>query len=337
MTIPVLKCKSAPACVRTNRLKKLVANVMMLIGIVCSSFSLVWGAERLVEVRKKDKQVDVICDGKVIAEYCFADEKVTHPYWKRICALSGTQFTRNHPPVENVDAQDHIGMHTGAWLAFGDVNGNDFWRLKAKVTQTDFEMLPREEKGVAAFQVKNEWRTEDGAFVLLEEKTRFRFTVLGQGYLVEWDTELTSVSGDVVFGEQEEMGLGLRMAAPIAVDKNLGGRLLDSEDRRNGKEIWGNQAEWCDYSGTVDGRWGGITVLVDANKGRACRCHARDYGFLALNPFSTKVFTGGEASPFLLSKGKVVRLRFGLYVHESPDENNFSVLPAKNRFLNATP
>jgi hypothetical protein len=316
---------------------KPTAKLVMLIVMVYVHLSVAWGAESQFEVRERDKHVDVLCDGKVVAEYCYADEKVPHPYWKRICSVSGLQLTRNHPPVEGVDALDHSGMHTGVWLAFGDVNGNDFWRLKAKAIQTEFKLLPVEEQGATAFQVKNEWRTQDESAILLEEITRFRFSVLGQGYLVEWDTELKSVDADVVFGEQEEMGLGLRMAAPVAVDRNLGGRLLDSEGRRNGKEIWGKQVTWCDYAGPIDGRWGGITVLVDSDNGRACRAHARDYGFLALNPFSTKVFTGGEATPYSLPKGKVVRLRFGLYVHESQSENNFSVLPAKNRFDMATP
>lgn len=304
---------------------------------VCCTFASSMGSGGEFEFHSKEDCVDVLWNGKVVAEYCFADENVSHPYWRKLLTLSGELLTRNHPPVAGIDADDHVGIHTGAWLSFGDVSGHDFWRLKAKVEQTNLKILPSKATGQAEFEVTNQWRSAGGRSLVLQEKTVFKFRAVGNGYLIDWDTELTSMDADVVFGEQEEMGLGIRMAASIAVDKNLGGRLLDSEGRRNGKAIWGKSADWCDYAGIIHGKWCGITVLVDADAGRACRCHARDYGFLALNPFSTKVFTGGEATPFRLAKGESVRLRFGLYIHESPEEASFSVVPAKSSFELVTP
>lgn len=300
-------------------------------GFVTTS-SLVPAAEGRIELKKNNHQLTVLYDGQVIAEYCFDDPQVSHPYWRQFRTLSGIQLTRNHPPKEGSDATDHVGMHSGAWLAFGDVSGNDYWRLKAKVQQKELIVTPVDETGVSSFRVKNDWLSQNNDAVILKEETQFRFRLVGEGYLLEWDTSLVAASGDVVFGEQEEMGLGLRVATPLAVDKKLGGRMLDSEGRLNGKAIWGQTADWCDYSGPLEGVWGGITLLVDTKNGRQCRCHARDYGFLALNPFSTQVFTGGQPTPFKLDKGQNVRLRFGLYIHQSPNAANFSVLPAKTDF-----
>ena len=61
------------------------------------------------------------------------------------------------------------------------------------------------------------------------------------------DVTFSCESGDLEFGEQEEMGLGIRAATTITV-KN-GGRILDSEGRVNEKGVWGKRAEWYDYSG----------------------------------------------------------------------------------------
>ena len=47
------------------------------------------------------------------------------------------------------------------------------------------------------------------------------------------------------FGDQEEMGLGVRVATPLAV-KN-GGRLLKSEGGIGEKQVWVRQSDWCDY------------------------------------------------------------------------------------------
>lgn len=318
--------------------------LLVLLALFWGNAARLAGEDR-VDLRKSSDRIDVVYENRVIAEYRFQDDKVSHPYWSRICSLSGLQLTRNHPPVEGSDAIDHVGMHTGAWLAFGDVSGNDYWRLKSPVKQVAIRELPVEESGAVSFEVQNEWWTSDSKKLLLAETTRFRIRLVEQGYLIEWDVVLAGRENEVVFGEQEEMGLGLRVATPLAVDKNLGGRILDSEQRRNGKAIWGNTVEWCDYSGPmhdsnqVQGqeKWAGITILNDAKNGRVCRCHARDYGFVALNPFSTRVFTGGEPTPFRLEAGTSVRLRFGLYVHESKSEKEFSVLPAKNIFDLATP
>ena len=72
------------------------------------------------------------------------------------------------------------------------------------------------------------------------------------------------------------MGLGVRVTTPIAVKQ--GGTMLDAMGRRNEHEVWGNAADWCDYSGTVDGRHAGITIMCDPQNFRPSWLHARDYG-----------------------------------------------------------
>jgi hypothetical protein len=278
-------------------------------------------------------RVKVVYGGIVLAEYVQDDPAVSHPYWHTFRTLSGIQVTRNHPPVASQDRDDHSGLHTGAWLAFGDVSGHDFWRLKAKVVSKEYELITGGAKSGVSMETNNDWLTTDESRVLMKERTSYEVTLVDGGYLLTWDSKFRALESDVIFGDQEEMGLGIRAATPLAVDSNRGGRILDSEGRRNGSEVWGKVAAWCDYSGPIEGRWVGITVLVDSEQGRPARSHARDYGFLAMNPFSTKAFTGGEPTPFTLKMGETVPLRYGLYIHEHVKEEDFSVAPVEKLFL----
>ena len=129
-----------------------------------------------------------------------------------------------------------------------------------------------------------------------------------------WDS-LFSGDREFYFGDQEEMGLGIRVCTPVSVQR--GGTILDSEGRQNEKEIWGKTADWCDYSGNVDGQPIGITVMCHPNNFRPCWMHSRDYGFLAANPFGRNAFGKGDKSKVVVEAGETLRLRYGLLLHSS--------------------
>ena len=141
--------------------------------------------------------------------------------------------------------------------------------------------------------------------------------------MIGLESEFHSTDGDFSFGDQEEMGLGIRLATALAVDKKLGGRILDSEGRRNGKEIWGKQARWCDYSGPLDGSWVGMTILTSPTNFRPSWTHARDYGFVAMNPFGVKAFTKQPRQDVTVKKGESLKLRFAVIVHETDREEQY--------------
>ena len=122
----------------------------------------------------------------------------------------------------------------------------------------------------------------------------------------------------MVFGDQEEMGLGVRVATPIAVQQ--GGAIVDALGRRNEREVWGNAADWCDYSGTVDGRHAGILTMCDPRNFRPSWHHARDYGALVVNPFGQQAFRKGPASKVVVKPGESFRLRYGVLLHAGPPD-----------------
>jgi hypothetical protein len=267
-----------------------------------------------------------------VAKYVYNDPAVARPYWCDVRTISGIPVTRNHPPVKGVDLDDHVGLHTGIWMSFGDLSGNDYWRLKAKTRHEKFEVSPRDGEKESRFVVVNHYLDQDGSKTIAREANEFRFVVLGDDYLLDWKSRFEPVDQAIYFGDQEEMGLGIRVAKPLVVDSKQGGRMLDSDGRRNGKAIWGKTAAWCDYAGPSDGKWVGLAVLTSADNFRPCWCHARDYGFLAMNPFGRKAFTQGEASKVEVKKGEHLQLRYGILVHQENDEKEFRIDEAQQHF-----
>jgi hypothetical protein len=147
-----------------------------------------------------------------------------------------------------------------------------------------------------------------------------------------WDSTFRSDDVSFAFGDQEEMGLGLRMATPIRV-KGGKGEMVDSEGRRNEKEIRGANAEWVDYSATVGGERVGLMLMPSPQNFRPSWYHARDYGLLVANAFGRKALTRGEASRVVVDAGAPFRLRFGVLVHSSPADKPIDLNAAYRDYL----
>jgi hypothetical protein len=90
--------------------------------------------------------------------------------------------------------------------------------------------------------------------------------------------------------------------------------------RRNEREVWGNAADWCDYSGTIAGRHAGITTMCDPANFRLSWHHARDYGALVVNPFGQQAFRKGPISKVVVKPGESFRLRYGVLLHAGPPD-----------------
>jgi hypothetical protein len=255
---------------------------------------------------------------RAVASYVYKDRTISRPFLAHVSTQEGTQLTRNHPPKKD-DLQDHATMHPGIWLAFGDLSGHDYWRLKAKVVHDGFVEKPASTEGRGGFAVQNRYLSADGKTPICTELCRISFLVRPRGYLVFWDSTFSSESGDFSFGDQEEMGLGVRLATPLAVVSKRGGRIRDDAGRQDERGIWGKEAAWCDYSGPLDGRQSGITLMADPNNFRPCWWHVRDYGLMVANPFGRQALTRGEKSTVTVRRGDSLRLRFGIYVHSAAD------------------
>lgn len=258
---------------------------------------------------------------QVIAEYVWKDEQIARPYFRHLRTRSGIRVTRTHPPVKGEDIDDHPTMHPGLWLAFGDINGVDFWRNKGRVSQVEMTAPPEGRDGGDRLAVQNSY--EHAGTVIATEDCRVRFEPLEVGYVIHWRSTFRSQQTALTFGDQEEMGLGVRVATPLAVVK--GGQIVDSEKRRNGAEVWGKQADWCEYGGTQEGRHVGIVLMPGPRNFRRAWFHARDYGLLVANPFGRQAFTKGQPSQVVTPAGQDFVLEFDVLVYDTAQDKPLDV------------
>lgn len=262
------------------------------------------------EQRKNDLRISI--GGQEVAEYVWGDAQILRPYFRHLRTLSGRQVTRDSPPGAD-DLNDHPTMHPGLWLAFGDLNGADFWRNKGAVKHDGYAKVPAGGSGRGTFAVKNVYEADGKA--ICREECAISIAVCPGGYLIDWQSTFRGEQ-EFAFGDQEEMGLGVRVATALAVVK--GGEIVDSAGRKNGKQVWGQQAEWCRYGGELDGRQVGVVLMPAPTNFRRSWFHARDYGLVVANPFGQKAFTKGEASRIVVPEGKDFSLRVGVLVYETP-------------------
>ena len=216
------------------------------------------------------------------------------------------------------------------WLAFGDLSGQDFWRNKARIVHVRFVEPPAVRDGQVTFTAENTFQAADGGEIC-KQTSRLTLAARPAGYLLIWEATFRPEQRDMVFGDQEEMGLGIRVATPIAVKQ--GGTLRDALGRRNEREVWGNSADWCDYSGIIAGRHAGITTMCDPRNFRPSWHHARDYGALVVNPFGQQAFRKGPASKVVVQPGESFRLRYGVLLHAGPPDAAPDLKAAYDDFL----
>lgn len=288
------------------------------------------GAEAAFAIHPGEDRLTLTWGGQPLAEYVFRDPRILRPHFANLHAPGGLRVTRNHPPVAGVDAVDHDTMHPGLWLAFGDLNGQDFWRNRARIEHVRFPEAPHVDGGRLAFTAENRLLADDGV-TLGTQVSRILLDALPHGFLLTWQADFQPVAGPLVFGDQEEMGLGVRVATPIT-EKN-GGTILASTGATSAKATWGQSFEWCDASGVQEGRRLGVMLMPDPENFRPSWFHNRDYGLMVANPFGRNAMRQGETSRVVVPPGERLRLRFGAYLHATAPDDDPDLTGAYRRFL----
>jgi hypothetical protein len=237
---------------------------------------------------------------------------VSRPYWMHLRSPDGYLLTRNFPPLASVDATDHETMHPGLWLSFSGLSGSDFWRNKAAVRREGWIEEPFVKEGVAGWSMKFSYSCDQDPNRPIDEVSQWRLVEGKVGHWLFWDSTFYP-QGEAIFADQEEMGLGIRMATELSVKK--GGTIRNSLGGVNEAGVWGKQAAWVDYSREINGRRRGIVMVPHRENFRACYFHARDYGLLVANPFGERSFTGQGDGTDRVVHPDHRRLRVGIYLY----------------------
>lgn len=231
------------------------------------------------------------------------------PFLYPVIGPSGRTLTRMGHPRDPV-SHSH---HNSVWLSHAKVNNVDFWSDSGtgRIVHQRLEKLTDGDDDASATTF-NLWIDEAKHQTLLAE--RRRVTVLpkeGGAALIVIDSQLEAKT-DVVFGKTPFGFLGVRMAKSIGV-RDGGGTIRNSAGGIDEKGVLWKAAKWVDYSGAVTRdvkRLEGIALFDHPqNPNHPSVFHVRDDGWMGAS-FSF-------AAPVELAKGKTLRLRYGLYVHDT--------------------
>lgn len=284
----------------------------------------------VIHCQKGDDRLQFRLGEIVVGEFVFQDSQILRPYWCNLRSASGIQLTRNHPPIDGQDPADHATMHPGLWLAFGDIVGSDFWRNKATMKHVQFVDDVKVEKSSVRWSHRCELLSGVAADSTLLGTVEHRHScqLLNEGILITWNTTFKPGRLPLVFGDQEEMGFGVRVATGLSEKK--GGEIISSDGLRTAKATWGKPAIWCDYSGRIENRHVGVTVMPSPRNFRGSWWHNRDYGLMLANPFGRSAMKQGEISQVSVAPGEQLELRFAVVLHDQVD---YSPAKAYQHFL----
>ena len=298
-----------------NRQSAIGNPIRLFVCLVCFVVNPVLFAADFKVEQLSDRLV-ITHGSNLVAHFVFADTNILRPYFAHVHTPDGIQVTRNHPPITGVDPVDHATMHPGIWLAFGDISGQDFWRNKATIRHEKFTKSPETTNGQLSFATESTLIGTNGQALVKLNQSFFIISAIRGYYSLGWTATFTPIIDDFSFGDQEEMGFGIRVATPLS-EKN-GGTVRNSDGLTGAKNAWGKTAAWCDYSGVLSNRLVGITVIPNLKNFRPSWMHSRDYGLIVANPFGQKAFTKNEPSSVPVKKGESFTLHFAAFIHSSP-------------------
>lgn len=271
------------------------------------------------------KRVDITVDGKPFTSYIWPTT-LKKPVLYPLRSAKGTVVTRGYPlDPRNGERVDHP-HHVGLWFNHGDVNGLDFWNNSDAIPAAQAPKMgtivhqkvieAKSGKGQGELTVESEWRKPDGSG-LIRERTRFVFHADGDSRTIDRITTLTALGEKVVFRDNKEGVIGLRVArgleqpstdavvftdasgkpaaAPAVNNNGVVGQYTSSEGLK-GDAVWGTRGRWTMLTGVVDAEPVTIVMLDHpSNPGFPTYWHARGYGLFAANPMGEKIFSNGKS------------------------------------------
>jgi len=302
--------------------------------IVLAAVSFSAAAIAAVEVKEEADRVRVEIDGQLFTEYHFTGAR--RPYLYPVIGPTGAGMTRNWPLKEGVPGEDtDHPHHKGLWFGHRSVNGAGFWedsgKPDAKLGQIVHDGFVKvqggSDKGV--IRAKNKWVIDgSGELVCTDERT-ITIHQVKEGRVLDFDITITAGDKEVVFGDDKDGTMAIRVAETMRVEKAKAkgekkasageGHIVTSAGKRD-VDDWGTRADWCDYFGPVEGKTAGVAIFDHpGNPRHPTWWHVRTYGLFAANPFGQAQFEklpDKNAGEFKIEPGKSATFRYRFYFHE---------------------
>jgi len=292
--------------------------------------------EQPMQVQKTaDYRIDIKAGNTLITSYCFQPDS-EKPYLYPVIGPKGTHLTRGFP-MENLDfekelkAQDHP-HHRSFWVAYGDVNGGDFWMMgkdpnHRDAQKTDEIAVTQSGPVYGRLLARNSWVKADGPRAVSEQREYIFYNTPEEARVIDSIVTFTATDGDALFGATKEGGICSLRLNPKIDESHGNGVIRNSEGGRGAKECWAHRATWCDYYGTLDGNVVGIAVFDHpTNLRHPTWWHIREYGLFSANCFGLRDFfqlpTKSErdqpnkhVGDYLLPAGKSLTFNYRIVLH----------------------
>lgn len=275
-------------------------------------------AETGIRLVRGDNAVMVLVDGQPFTTYRHGSDEsgpYVRPYFYPVYAPGQVEVTADRTRDRLKDPKADHPHHRSIWVAHGSVNGVDHWGttgeeapLQRHVGFTD----------AAKDRLVEEllWETKDHQPMLRETRTIQFGKYPDQSRWIDLTSTYAPVDSPVTLGDTKEAGLiAVRVAKAIS-DKPT---LTNSAGQTGEPATWGKPADWCDISGTIDGKPFGVAVLdAPANPRHPSRWHVRAYGLLAANVFGLHDYDKKNppgAGDMKIEPGKPVTFRYRIVIH----------------------
>jgi len=276
---------------------------------------------RGVLITAQPNALRVEIDGQLFTEYHYKD--ANRPYYYPVIGPENLRMTRDWPMASPPDEEHDHPHHRSLWYAHGDVNGVNFWTDVTpfgKIVHDKFIEI-KSGRDVGVIQSTDNWVAPDGSIVCTDERTMRIYNHPGMR-LFDFDITIHASHGAVTFGDTKEGTMAIRLAETMKLKKPGQGHIVNSEGVRD-DQTWGKRADWCDYSGPVDGKTVGVAIFDNpANPLHPTSWHVRDYGLFAVNPFGLHDFEKKPAhsGDFTIPAGKSATFRYRFYLHDGDEK-----------------
>ncbi len=237
------------------------------------------------------------------------------PYFFPVLGPNGCEVTRGET---SEISKDHV-HHRSLYVAYGEVNDVDLWGEGSNSGRVVHQGFTQKQGGavVGRIYTHNNWETQAGD-VLMTDKQNFRIYNLSEdAALIDLDLSFIASAGDVHFGDTKEGGI-MSIRVHPSMNASEGGKIENAFGGINEDETWGKRANWCDYSGIVEGTPVGIAVFDHiVNPRYPTYWHVRNYGLMGSNIFGGGTFEKDPAKDgsYTLKQGEEMHFRFRVLIH----------------------
>ena len=237
------------------------------------------------------------------------------PYFFPVLGPNGREVTRGET---SEISKDHV-HHRSLYVAYGEVNDVDLWGEGQNSGRVVHQSFTHKHGGpvVSRIYTENNWETHTGD-LLMTDKQNFRIYNLPEdAALIDLDLSFIASAGDIHFGDTKEGGI-MSIRVHPSMNASAGGKIENAFGGINEGETWGKRANWCDYSGVVDGTPVGIAVFDHiVNPRYPTYWHVRNYGLMGSNIFGSATFERDPSKDgsYTLKQDEEMHFRFRVLIH----------------------